>query len=158
MRKYNSNSISRNNKYNGAGGGGTASDIAYDNSLSGLVSENVQQAIDELHDEIEIGSIYTTDEKKVGEWIDGKPIYQRVYTINASLSKNGTNVYDKIDNLNVIENVIEARGVRILDGKLKPATMPVSAWYESESSFILYSIEDFNGFNYLIMQYTKTTD
>lgn len=81
MKKFNSNSISRNNKYNGAGGaggGGTASDIAYDNSLSGLVSQNVQQAIDELHDEIEIGIIYTTDEKKVGEWINGSPIYRSV--------------------------------------------------------------------------------
>lgn len=100
MKKFNSNSISRNNKYNGAGGagGGTASDIAYDNSLSGLVSENVQQAIDELHDEIEIGRIYTTDEKKVGEWIDGKPIYSKVveYSGNVTLNNNAY-VYLDID-------------------------------------------------------------
>lgn len=89
MRKYNSNSISRNNKYNGAGGAGggsTASDIAYDNSLSGLVSENVQQAIDELHDEIEIGSIYVADETKIGEWVDGSSIYRQIITLSNLVS------------------------------------------------------------------------
>lgn len=84
MKKYNSNSISRNNTYNGAGagGGGTASDISYDNSLSGLVSENVQQAIDELHDEIENGTVFVTDEVAVGEWANGETLYRKCYTYN----------------------------------------------------------------------------
>lgn len=110
MKKFNSNSISRNNKYNGAGGGaggGTASDIAYDNSLSGLVSQNVQQAIDELHDEIEIGNIYTTDEKKVGEWIDGSAIYQKVFEI-AELPNNTSINLDFTDG-----NLIDAYGYAV---------------------------------------------
>lgn len=100
MKKYNSNSISRNNKYNGAGGGAggsTASDIAYDNSLSGLVSENVQQAIDELHDEIEIGNIYVADETKIGEWIDGSSIYRQIITLPSTVSGAASSWIDIAD-------------------------------------------------------------
>lgn len=106
MRKYNSNSISRNNKYNGAGGGaggGTASDIAYDNSLSGLVSQNVQQAIDELHDEIEIGNIYTTDEKKVGEWLDGSAVYERTVVYEGPLTTGENVLYTFLEDVEPID-------------------------------------------------------
>lgn len=157
MKKFNSNSISRNNKYNGAGGGaggGTASDIAYDNSLSGLVSENVQQAIDELHDEIEIGNIYTTDEKKVGEWIDGKPIYEKTVMFSSSITATGnTWKATHIDNTN-INKIIKAFGLSISNSF--PIAMSIGN--VSDGLQLMHFRNSEVVFDGLIYQYTKTTD
>ena len=42
----------------GLGGGGTASEVEYDNTESGLSAENVQAAIDEVQEEVESKTIF----------------------------------------------------------------------------------------------------
>jgi len=173
MKKFNSNSISRNNKYNGAGGGaggGTASDIAYDNSLSGLVSENVQQAIDELHDEIEIGNIYSTDEKKVGEWIDGKPIYEKTFVVQSATGTGGIKVVDT-SNLDIdimisfsgfIRRDVSADKHQIVDiNWFFDSNTYTSTFYEESENGIFQKIVGQIYQNkplYITMKYTKTID
>ena len=47
--KYNSTTQKWENEAGGGGGGGTAADVSYDNTSSGLIADDVQEAIDELN-------------------------------------------------------------------------------------------------------------
>lgn len=62
------------------GGGGSASDVSFDNSLTELVAENVQNAIEELADESHniIDSLTANDTRVYIDYHDGK------YGINTS--------------------------------------------------------------------------
>lgn len=52
-----------------------ADDIVYDNATSGLVATDAQAAIDELADR----NVYSTSEKAIGKWIDGRTVYRKAY-------------------------------------------------------------------------------
>lgn len=40
------------------------------------------------------GDLYSTDEKMIGQWIDGKPLYQKTIEVNVTTSTNqGANIY-----------------------------------------------------------------
>ena len=62
--------------------GFSASAITYNNAISGLVSTNAQNAIDELADR----NVYSTSEKAVGKWIDGRTLYCKAYSGNTNQS------------------------------------------------------------------------
>lgn len=68
----------------GGGGGGTASDIEYDNSTSGLLADNVQDAIDEVNGNLESGTGISTGEIP---YTDGSArIYRRGNIVNVIFS------------------------------------------------------------------------
>ena len=56
--------------------GVSASNVKYDNSATGLDATTTQQAIDKLNESL---MVYSTQEKVVGTWIDGRPIYEKTY-------------------------------------------------------------------------------
>lgn len=68
----------------GGGTNVTAANVSYDNTTSGLTADDVQEAVDEIFGKIEEGHIYSTDEKVVGKWIDGKDIYEKTINIGHS--------------------------------------------------------------------------
>lgn len=49
---------------------------------------------------------YSTEEQAIGTWIDGKTVYQRVYTYNGELIKNTNKILGKVDY--DIDNIISA--------------------------------------------------
>jgi len=65
----------------------SAENIDYDNTESGLLSTNIQDAIDEL---IESKTAYSTTEKVVGKWIDGSTVYEKTVEVSG-LSSNVSN-------------------------------------------------------------------
>lgn len=73
----------------------SANSTSYDNSTSGLEATNVQEAIDELA-ENSGGSSYSTEERIIGTWIDGKPLYEKTYSYTISDLKDGTITSSKI--------------------------------------------------------------
>ena len=74
-------------EYSGATEDATA--VNYDNSLSGLNAQTVQEAVDELTDSL--GEKYsTTEEVKIGTWIDGKPLYRKVLVFDTLASQSAT--------------------------------------------------------------------
>lgn len=66
MKKYNSNSINRNNKYNNVGSG-----------LSPETEEDIERALLGNH-------VYSTLERISGEWIDGKNTYEKTVILESS--------------------------------------------------------------------------
>ena len=112
---------------------------------------------------------YSTAEQVVGEWIDGKPLYQRTYDLGSG--PNNTNITwpHNIDNL---DKAISFVGVMIGTSSTTSAlqiplnfcpantTAKDATWIRINGSNIQMGTgADRSMFNiYLTLQYTKTTD
>lgn len=107
--------------------------------------------------------IYSPNEQVVGEWIDGKPIYEKTVIWGALV--NGTNEKD-VTNWN-IDNLIEAVGfIKRSDGEIliipnyyMLATQGIN-WLNYVNNKIQFIVQGFNNITdcYVIYKYTKTTD
>lgn len=92
---------------NGGSGGSSAEKVSYDNSISGLTADNVQNAIDEVHEEVEnIRHHYSTEEKIVGEWVDGSIIYEKVIILTPTQSSYDYLVDDTVNYKKLIDSRI----------------------------------------------------
>ena len=173
-------------------GGNDADSVPYDNTNSGLTSGNVQDAIDELNESkaspltnAEMTAIknafdatntskfattytkYSTEEQVVGEWIDGKPLYQK--TISFVTGTIGASA--------VVINAYIATGLLIknVEGYLNWSNGSDSgivnlSCFLSNTNKAVYSINNgtlkidvagahfSNQTGYATIQYTKTTD
>ena len=103
---------------------------------------------------------YDTSEKVVGTWIDGKPIYQKIFT--GTLSNSSTDVI--ITLLNNIDAVINANGYISKTGsKLFIPSQRTSStffeiWVENNNLLFVYQ-QGWSFTDYVVaVQYTKTTD
>lgn len=103
-------------KGGGSGGSSSLSDMT-DVSFSNLKENDVLKYkgsvwinSDNLHE-------YSTEEKIVGKWIDGKPIYEKTYSLNNINLISGNNIFDTIENVKLINSKgiisYESRGFSI---------------------------------------------
>ena len=97
---------------------------------------------------------YSTEEQRIGTWIDGKPIYRIVASINLQNHSSWTNLVH-ISNLKRVINIY---------GSLNNINIPR---YESSSYFTQFLYDNNyirvmcngnTGSGYLVIEYTKTTD
>ena len=114
-----------------------------------------------------VPEIYSTEEREIGVWIDGKPLYQKTFHI----IPNSTEIQISISN---IDKAVDLKGTwrRIGNNRDYPiSTRTESAqyngygimmWYDFDYSYLYLSI---NGYSYsnlayidATVQYTKTTD
>lgn len=106
------------------------------------------------------GNVYSTEEKVVGTWIDGKPIYRKVFDYSNELWSSGNK---DISNLN-IEQITSSYfiGCDNADGS-------GHQWAQGtigNSTRLLYFANDYSVmkregafyYKYVILEYTKTTD
>jgi hypothetical protein len=126
---------------------------------------------DDLTDDTKIPSVkaikstYSTTEKVVGTWIDGKPIYRKVVYYGNLPNATAKSVAHNISNL---KQVITIDGV-CFDGNDAYYTLPL-VYRGSDSSYNVQtnvnstdirmaSSQDRSSFTaYIIIEYTKTTD
>ena len=119
---------------------------------------NVGDALNSLYT-MKTSEDYSTDEKRVGTYIDGKPIYQKTIT-NLSITMTWVNQYltqsaqinpliNDVDKIVSISSVIftSSSGV-IFTGSVDIRT---------GNKWIFYAIEDYP-ITEITLQYTKTTD
>lgn len=61
---------------------------------------------------------YSIEEKVVGKWIDGKPIYEKTYVLNDINLSTGNNIFDTIENVKIINSkgTINGYSVPYADG------------------------------------------
>lgn len=118
-------------------------------------------------------SKYSTNETKIGTWIDGKNLYRKVVTITSiNTNDNVTEISISLTNLNEIVNI--GGSVKTSSGQYKPVTTYYTnstglvqkygfCVYAISSSLMTLSYGDwwkggmFNGCK-VIIEYTKTTD
>ena len=112
---------------------------------------------------------YSTDEQIVGEWIDGKPLYQKTITktISASSKIDSTqnNFYQGQLSLSSEIPNIEMAMVDIANSYYRVGTGTstrgfISSWYEADTGNIWFSTlyERTNVSATFTVKYTKTTD
>lgn len=135
--------------------------------LDGYEEENT-----EFQENIYKKNVYSTDESKIGIWIDGKPIYRKVIEIDSW--PNATLVNIDIPDIENVETLITCRAMSRSTGE----SFPVPSYYgQGYSSIVYYDtlLANFNGntinsirlktnsdrrnySGFVILEYTKTTD
>lgn len=99
---------------------------------------------------------YSENEQVIGTWIDGKPLYQRVYDFSSSvqIATNGTDISSYVDNLATIKYIIDAHVV----SEAYQQSMNVLCYKNSnEGKIYAYGFRA-DSWDKIIIQYTKTTD
>lgn len=126
----------------------------------------VQSNLNTTDQNIEDLTTYSTTEKVVGTWIDGKPIYRKV--IDFGILPNSTNkeVQHNISNL---QNFVKIDGIAIRNDNNFWQAIPLTyrsadtsyntALTVTQSKVVITCDADRSMFNgYVILEYTKTTD
>lgn len=96
---------------------------------------------------------YSEEERVVGRWTDGKPIYQKTYIFSSSISitNQGVSIASYIDNLSEYDTIVDAIGYGVGRG----ATWCDRIYVDSTGS--AWCAEGMMT-NRVTIQYTKTTD
>ena len=100
---------------------------------------------------------YSTDEQVVGEWIDGKPIYQKTLTNLSKTLSAGWQTFASITN---IETLVDCKFYAVSNGGAITDAVDISVSgddvqiQESDGGQVVYH----RTINILTLQYTKNTD
>ena len=120
-------------------------------------SENLTAAVESIPQEA-AGDVYSTKETRVGTWIDGKPLYRRVFQ-----STTPSTTEDQVLALNADYQVKKISGYLTVASQnisVTPASGPWSAIYVKYNSLWFFtSAASYQGIPILcIVEYTKATD
>ena len=95
---------------------------------------------------------YSTTEKVIGTWIDGKPLYEKTTELSSMVEIRPAGVVVSDVDITDIDNIISCIGVYQNNKQCVPAT----AWVYNGSFYMSSSVSA--GIDCVIIQYTKTTD
>ena len=105
---------------------------------------------------IGLGECYSTEERQVGSWVDGKPLYQRSYAFSENIPSGQTVA---IGTLSGYDNVISAKGWLNESGVYYFINdMSARIKINSNGQLQIYVTSPWNGSGYVTIQYTKTAD
>ena len=134
-----------------------ASQIGYTPKDNTWGVNNVEAAIDSLKLS-KTSDNYSTDEKVVGTWIDGKPLYQKTFSVNIPITTNRWNDTGvTLSNVDVLVNysAYGSDSVTEYNKILKPLNIGIN----SANNHVVFHPDTGTGvLNYFTLQYTKTTD
>lgn len=101
---------------------------------------------------------YSTSEKIIAKWVDGKPLYQKVFSVSESFAKNTVKVVDSV----VVDNseTLVKTFLISTDGSAGShyIAYPLIAGFTSQNKLRLELGEELNNVIYIVLQYTKTID
>lgn len=138
----------------------TADDM---NNIKNAVNNNATQ-LNNLEDDFGYLSGYSTTERTIGYWIDGKPLYRSVFT---GTKVSGTNL-EISTGLTTVDKLVKLEGtIDTLSGYVDPINQYTSSSIYNVCNFnksngkigVVSSTGNYsNGDVIIIMEYTKTTD
>ena len=107
---------------------------------------------------------YSTDEKIVGKWVDGKPLYEKTVEIGYLSNNTSTPYPHGISNIKRVVShsggAINSSGVYLPLPKVSPSGLQYAVDIAVTTSDIVISTgSDRSGYyGYVTLRYTKTTD
>lgn len=121
--------------------------IKYDATNQKWVNDDESGGLSELN--------YSTEEQKIGKWIDGKPIYQKVITgLNKNVNQSSYNSVMDVSDLHIDMIMPQTAGYQNSLGNWR-----VGYWDVTHTANTLTFYPFHNGtINIIILVYTKTTD
>lgn len=141
-----------------------ASDVAIKKNNKGVTLDNY---LDNLNK-------YSTDERLIGKWIDGKPLYRKAIIINTALSSNELNNFPhNIENIDFVfvENAFVVNNVESSSSYRWSYPLPIGLYNSNTEEdklglfvsrwgirFFVQTSWGTNWTKYIILNYTKTTD
>ncbi len=132
------------------------SDINDENENAVVNAKTTKDYVDEKN-------TYSTDEKIVGTWIDGKPLYRKVVNIGNLPNSATKDVPHGIENLSA---VITMKGYALYTNQILPIPFTHVSAIASQIQIYIYednlkivtAIDRSTATGYVILEYTKTTD
>ena len=97
-------------------GASTAADVTYDNTVSGLTADDVQEAIDELAAR-NAQHVYSNTETEVGKWLNNESVYEKSYEVDNPTNDmviDSTLTSDNMALLSCVGGYVEANGTNPL--------------------------------------------
>ena len=136
--------------------------------LNDLLLKNINNELDQINNKIEQIDekfIYSTNEQTIGKWIDGKPLYRKVFVItnyDSQGNENYLSIDSSIDNMTYLYGYVKAR-------ELYPSQYANPLASGQQFFYLKYNVWDrtlsyitgassAGGTIYIIMEYTKSTD
>ena len=113
------------------------------------------------------GNLYSTDEKMIGQWTDGKPLYQKTIDCGALPNATSKNIAHNINN---VADIISIEGCAISDTGHLYISLPIINDNDAKLQLCIYvnganivyeaRNNNFSAYNrsYVTLHYTKTTD
>ena len=100
---------------------------------------------------------YSTDEIKIGEWINGKPLYRKVVVIDNPSNGMTFSIANIDEPINVIWKQAHPTGV-FFSYNYDGSSMCIINFDSTSKNFVVQMAGGFNGKMVAILEYTKTTD
>lgn len=128
-------------------------------AVPGIEESQADYVADVIKDYVDAGESYSTTEVKTNKtWIDGKPIYRRVFT-NLSVTatdNNWHNLFANDDNIQTITN-FNCNGT---DNTTYDVNVASQFLFRIYNNYVQYmrTVAYSAGFNLVMFEYTKTTD
>lgn len=100
---------------------------------------------------------YSTEEQRIGTWIDGKPLYRKYIGNTGSVASSNSKIFDiSILNINLIT---QFKGFVFYEGRYVSGLNRVVYYYDKSTQTIVIYCSDMAITDcYLTIEYTKTTD
>lgn len=146
---------------NGTGGGGESLPVGAEIEFDGSAS-NIPTGWEKSEDDY---NVYSTDEKQIGTWIDGKPVYRKVYQLTTPSTENS---WQAMGTTGVnIDTIVDFRGTVLETGQKKYNSINFGEGsYYVHTAIYAGNNRDINmiqkGWSSLpcviTIEYTKTTD
>lgn len=113
--------------------------------------------LDTLFDASAPSDIYSTDEKVIGKWINGKPLYQKTYEINLDSENYSFNIDVDFEYINY--DIVTNNSNYVLKDTFNNSSDRLFCYiYVPAKSFVISTNTYYFGKCYVTIQYTKTTD
>ena len=129
---------------------GTQPTIPEVNKVTDSDMNEIKYAVNENANILEESNTYSTTEKVVGTWIDGKPIYRKAYSMSGSLVQNAWTTLTSLSN------------VATLTKGLMGGSSNNCVWNDVLLRVLNNNIQYYSPltheYSWLIVEYTKTTD
>lgn len=137
-------------------------------SSGGVTMDQVNSAIETKLDTYEPQEVYSTEEVRIGTWIDGKPLYRKCYTF---VSPSNTNTVRAVSIADIkwetmvrctcnLQNTEAGTGKRfVIPNCFVHGSDTVLIWVDSDTICVAVGSSTFFNQPYIcILEYTKTTD
>ena len=135
---------------------GVINGIDFNSHISPMPAEDMSEIITPLPSTMSRRMKYSTEEQVVGEWIDGKPIYQKTYNLSSEINITRETWVTLVTDAS-LSNV-----AYLIDFKCGRSSQPrvdaiPSAQIEG-NAFKVYTSVGYHRIKFFTIQYTKTTD
>lgn len=150
---------------------GVINGIDFNSHISPMPAEDMSEVVSPLPSVMSRRMKYSTEEQIIGEWIDGKPIYQKTYALLILTQNTWNTLPHNITNLDKVVDYYGACYVMVSANLYR--WIKFGCTIGGDDDYSLYaqvttdSIMTFSGkytawgtdsYGYVTVQYTKTTD